>query len=376
MCLASSFSGYTSMAIFFLYPLILSMAGYSPLMVGFAWIVFEIALIAGRPWSNIFISRHGTRIGLISGALMMVSGISILAFMPPVYLIIPGRLLQGAGWGLFILSNNIHNAKILPTEIMGFGFGLAGLAPILPQLIFFPLAEWMILSGYIHLTLVIAIGVCLIASLFASRLSRQKKVETIRTPLSQTLKIAWKDRKIRAILLSASAFAMLSAPVLPYMANGAKEWGSWGSAFLLPSSGISALIRLFVSRVVDRTGPGLLAPGFYCATAGLLVACWGKTTLLLAAGGCMFGMGAGILYPVLFSQMSVLVPKDMVTPMFTLFNSFLDAVWVFAPLAAAGLAQIRGYGFMLQIVSLIIFTYICYLGVMVWPSIRDQVKRY
>jgi MFS family permease len=363
------------MAIFFLYPLILSMAGYSPLMVGFAWIVFEIALIAGRPWSNTFISRYGTRIGLISGALMMVSGISILAFMPPVYLIIAGRLLQGAGWGLFILSNNIHNAKILPTAIMGFGFGLAGLAPIIPQFVFFPLAEWMILSGYIHLTLVIALAACLIASLFANRLSKQKKTEAGRTPLAHTLKIAWKNKRIRAILLSASAFAMLSAPVLPYMANGAREWGSWGSAFLIPSSGISAFIRLFVSRVVDRRGPGLLAPGFYCATAGLLVACWGKTTVLLTVGGCMFGMGTGILYPVLFSQMSVLAPKDLVTPMFTLFNSFLDAVWVFAPLAAAGLAQIRGYGFMLQIISILIFCCIAYLAVAVWPSIRDQDRK-
>jgi threonine/homoserine/homoserine lactone efflux protein len=73
--------------------------------------------------------------------------------------------------------------------------------------------------------------------------------------------------------------------------------------------------------------------------------------------------------------MSVLAPKDLVTPMFTLFNSFLDAVWVFAPLAAAGLAQIRGYGFMLQIISILIFCYIAYLAVVVWPSIRGQDRK-
>ncbi len=369
-CLFSSFACYTSMAIFFLYPLILSLKGYSPLSVGLAWISFEIALIGSRPWSNAFLHRYGTRKGLLTGGLIMASGITILNMMPPFYLILIGRLIQGTGWGLFILANNIHNAKVLPPEIRGAGFGLAGLAPILPQLTFFPLAEWLVLEGYLRLTIFVALMACVISLFLAKGLSQQNEKATPRIPLLTVLNMAWKNGNIRAILLSASAFAMLSAPVLPYMANGAREWGSYGSAFLLPASGVSILIRLFISRMVDRFETRLLKPGFYCAATGLITACWGRSTGALITGGVLFGLGTGILYPLLFAQMSKLTPRELMTPMFTLFNTFLDAVWVLAPLAAAGLAQFRSYGWMLQFISLLIILYIFSLRLWVWPLIK------
>lgn len=304
----------------------------------------------------------------------MVSGIAILMFMPPFSLIIAGRFLQGAGWGLFILANSIHNAKVLPPEIRGAGFGLAGLAPILPQMTFFPVAEWMVVGGYLRLTLLVALLSCVISTVLAKGLSRQNEVISPRTSLQHVLKTAWKNGNTRAILLSASAFAMLSAPVLPYMANGAKEWGSYGSAFLIPASGISVMVRLFASRMVDRFETRLLEPGFYSAALGLTTACWGRTTQTLILGGVLFGLGTGILYPLLFSQMSKLTPRELMTPMFTIFNSFIDAIWVFAPIAAAGLAQLQNYGWMLQIVSLLIASYIIFLRLKIWPLINSVKK--
>lgn len=360
------------MALLFLYPLILSIKGFSPLEIGAAWVAFEIALVLGRPWCNIFLHEHGTKKGLILGALMMAAGIILLALFTFFPVIILGRIIQGAGWGLFIVSNNLHNARILPVEIRGLGFGLAGIAPILPQMTFFPLGEWFVLSGHILTVFLMATLACILSSLIALGITSGVESKDKRLSFHALARQYWQDKEIRAILLAGSAFAMLAAPVLPYMANGAKEWGTVGSAFLLPAALTSLIMRLFLSRTVDHLGNRLLRPFFLISCAGLTFSCWTSTTLSMFTGGILYGIGSGLIYPLIFSEIARASKGQNMTGLFVLFNTFIDLVWVVAPLAAAFLAQLVGFGWMLRVISIIIGGCVLFLSLKIWPCLQDN----
>ena len=368
--LLSTIAAYTAMTIFFLYPLILSLDGYKPLQIGIAWIVFELALIFSRPWSNYFLHSKGTRKGMITGSLLMASGIAILTIFPSMFFILAGRIVQGTGWGLFVVSYSLHNASTLPVSLRGFGFGLAGIAPVLPQLTFFPLGEWLVLSDLIYTTLIIAIISCIFSFYMALKIRSRHEKTTEHHNLLSVLKKTWKNKEIRAVLLSGSAFAMLAAPILPYIANAAKEWGSAGSAFLLPAALVSLSVRTFVARIVDHYGSRLIPPAFIIASTGLLITCWIGTTPALFAGGILFGTGGGIAYPLIFSEISRIAPRELMTPLFTLFNTFIDAVWVIAPFFAAGIAEFAGFGGTLKISSLIIAIFVAFLTIKIWADLK------
>jgi len=363
---------YTAMALLFLYPLILSIRGFSPLKIGAAWVAFEIALVLGRPWCNIFLHDHGTKNGLILGSIMMACGIILLApftFFPVILL---GRIIQGAGWGLFIVSNNLHNARILPVEIRGLGFGLAGIAPILPQMTFFPLGEWLVLSGHILTVFLMASLACILSSIIALRISSGVESGDKRQSFRTLVRHYWQEPEVRAILLAGSAFALLAAPVLPYMANGAKDWGTVGSAFLIPAALTSLIMRLFLSRTVDHLGNKLLSPFFLISCVGLSVSCWISTTIALVTGGILYGIGSGLIYPLIFSEIARVSRGQNMTGLFVLFNTFIDLVWVLAPLTAAFLAQLMGFGWMLRVITIITGGFVVFLSFKIWPSLRKD----
>jgi len=58
------------------------------------------------------------------------------------------------------------------------------------------------------------------------------------------------------------------------------------------------------------------------------------------------------------------------TPLFTLFNTFIDAVWVIAPFFAAGIAEFAGFGGTLKISSLVIAVFVAFLTIKIWPDLK------
>jgi len=123
--------------------------------------------------------------------------------------------------------------------------------------------------------------------------------------------------------------------------------------------------------VVDHTGNRLLSHFFLTACSGLLLSCWLSNTLALMAGGVIYGIGSGLAYPLIFSEISRVSERENMTGLFVLFNTFIDLVWVVAPLAAAILAQFTGFGWMLRIISAIVAFCLIYLSLKVWPCLAD-----
>ena len=372
LCVGASFSAYVCMSVFFLFPLALSLRGYEPFAVGAAWIVFEFVLLGTRGWVNRILHERGTRFGMIAGSCALGLGVALLSRDLPYGAVLAGRSLMGAGWGLFYIANTLHQARSLPAGLLGRGFGIAGLAPLLPQLGLIPLAEWLLLKGYPGFIYGASIAGCALSVLFASGLPSEKPDTPKQQSLLECLRASWTIPGLKAILISGSLFAFGAAGIVPYVANAAKEWGIAGSAFLWSEALAALATRVFLGAWVDRYGRKLLFPSFSCIAGGALVAMMGGTAPTFMLGGVLHGLGMGLAYPLLYALLTKAAGDDSRTSLFTLFGTFVDLLWAVAPLVAAAAAQFAGFGPVLRGMSVLIAAVVLFMQVRVWPVLRRE----
>lgn len=371
---AVNMTAYVSIALFFLYPLVLTLRGWSAPTVGLVWITFEVALLVGRPWNRSFLARRGTRAGMALGAFLMAGAIALLVALPPLPLMLLGRALQGLGWGLFSVANPLHLARILPENLRGRGFGLSGLSPLIPQILLIPPAEGLVLEGFPRIPLAVGLACCLLA-LGLTGLLREKGLEAREgRSFLKALAPAWNRPDLRTILLSGTLFALGAAPIMPFIANAAREWTTTGSAFLF-SSGLAALaVRFLLGHLVDSRGAKLLLPAFSTLALGALVATWGASTAAFIVGGTLHGVGMGLTFPLLYALLSARTPQEEYTEIFTLFGTAVDLSWAVAPLCVSALAGRFGYGFVLRGVGIGLVVAVAAMEITLWRNLRERPR--
>lgn len=367
LCLAASFSAYSCISVFFLFPLVLDLKGYTPMAIGAAWIIFEFVLLGTRGWVNSWLTNHGSRLGMVLGSLSLAAGVAVLSADQHYGMVLIGRSLMGCGWGLFYIANTLHQVRVLPAPLLGRGFGLAGLAPLLPQLGLIPLAEWMVRHGNPGFIYALSISGCLLATAFSWSLSPCKSHSEAHVSLRKCLRESWSNPSLRALLLSGSLFALAAAGIMPYVANAAMEWGIAGSGFLWSEALSAFATRLVLGGWVDRYGKKLLFPSFGFIALGTVISMLGGTTAAFLAGGILYGVGMGMVYPLLYSLVSRSGNEDSRTALFTLFGTFIDLLWAIAPLAAAASAQFLGFGTVLRGMSILIAAIVLFMRARVWP---------
>lgn len=372
LCLGASFSAYSCISVFFLFPLVLQLKGFEPLAIGGAWIIFEFVLLGTRGWVNRWLTDRGSRLGMVLGSLILAAGVAVLSLDLPYPVILLGRSMMGAGWGLFYIAATLHQARVLPPHLIGKGFGLAGLAPLLPQLGLIPLAEWMVRRGSPGFLYSLSFTGCALAAVLSWKLSPAEFSLQPHLPLGKCLRGSWSNRSLRALLLSGSLFAFAAAGFMPYVANAATEWGISGSSFLWPQALSAIVSRLFFGGWVDQYGKKLLFPSFSCIALGTMISMMGGTTHTFVLGGLLDGIGMGMTYPLLYSLVARASDEKSRTALFTLFGTFIDLLWAFAPLTAAALAQALGFATVLRGSSLLIAGVVLRMGYAVWPWLDER----
>lgn len=372
LCLGASFSAYACISVFFLFPLILSLEGYEPIAVGAAWIIFEFVLLGTREWVNRFLSTRGTRFGMLAGSSILALGVVVLFSGLPYATILLGRSLMGAGWGLFYIANTLHQARALPPALLGRGFGIAGLAPLLPQLGLIPLAEWLVLNNHPGFVYAVSLMGCLSSIVFAWSLSGEKPPTASHVSLKDCFAESWKVPYLKAILLSGSVFAFAAAGIMPYVANAAREWGIAGSTFLWSEALAALATRLFWGGWVDRFGKRLLFPLFSCISLGALLAMALGNTWAFLLGGVLYGFGMGLVYPLLYALLAKAAGEGSKTALFTLFGTFIDLLWAIAPLVAAAGAQLLGFGTVLRGMAILLLVSVLFMRLKIWPWLGEK----
>ncbi|WP_460467270.1 MFS transporter [Calidifontibacter terrae] len=81
-------------------------AGWSPLEAGAATVPVSIAMLLLASWFGGFATRHGARLPMVAGMVVLATGLALLAFAPehPSYAvhILPGVVLQGLGLSMLV----------------------------------------------------------------------------------------------------------------------------------------------------------------------------------------------------------------------------------------------------------------------------------
>ncbi len=375
LCFASSFFGYTCVAIFFLHPLILEIQEFSPLAIGTVWFLFEAGISGFRPWANILIQRHGSRWGIQCGLWLLAGGTAVLCFASSLGIILLGRGIQGMGWGIFTVAAFLHQAAVLPPDIRGFGFGLSGLSQLLPQIALVPLAEYLILQGFLRSPLLLALGATglgLGGALLLKVRGGQPGEKSSPILLRHAARTAWQNLPLRGIILSYAVYALITAPVMPFIANAAKEWGTAGSFFLFPCALAAVLSRAALAGLVDRRGAQLLLPAFTTLFGGALCALWGKSTFFFLLGGSCSGIGMGLVQPTLQSLLTQHTPEHLRPSQFALFGAAMDLIWLGTPFIISGGAALLGYGGILRITATLAFATLPLLYFVLWPPLQAK----
>jgi len=378
LCFASAFFGYTCIAIFFLHPLILELQGVSPFAIGTVWFLFEAGISGFRPWANILIQRHGSRWGIRCGLWLLLGGTAMLCITPfSLGFILVGRCVQGMGWGIFTVAAFLHQAAVLPPDIRGLGFGLSGLSQLLPQIALVPLAEYLILQGFLRAPFLLALGATSLglgAGFLLKLRGGQPGESSSPVLLRHAARIAWENPLLRGIILSYAIYALMTAPVMPFIANAAREWGTAGSFFLFPCALAAVLSRIILTRTVDRRGAALLLPAFTTLFGGALLALWGKNTLFFLLGGSCSGIGMGLVQPLLQSLLTHHTPENLRPSQFALFGAAMDLIWLCTPFVISGGAALIGYGGILRITSTLAFATLPLLHFFLWPPLKKKTS--
>ncbi|MFA0888542.1 MAG: MFS transporter [Synergistales bacterium] len=371
LAVGASFSAYICISVFFLFPLALSLKRYEPLEVGAAWIVFEFVLLGTRGRVNRLLTAYGTRFGMIAGSLVLGAGVAHLFAGLPFWTILVGRSLMGAGWRIFYIANTLHQARSLPAHLLGRGFGIAGLAPLLPQLGLIPLVEAQVLNNRPGFIYAASLAGCALSLAFASMLSPGKEANPKRVSLRECLVKSWRVPFLQSILLSGSVFAFAAAGLMPYVANAANEWGITGSGFLWSEALAALVTRFFLGGFVDRYGKRLLFPSFACISLGAVVAMILGNTPAFVIGGSLYGTGMGLVYPLLYALLTKAAAEGSRTALFTLFGTFIDLLWAIAPLVTAASAQLLGFGTVLRAMAILLVGLVLFLWLKIWPRLEQ-----
>ena len=284
LAFASFFSTYTTL------PLYLEDA--------YKW---QIGLVVGsmglagmfmRPLAGLCADRYGRRLFMMIGAGITALSLATQALSDDPYLLLPLRMLNGAGMVLFVTAAFATVADIVPADRRGVAFGYLAMMNSLPQVY----APWLALTiartwGFTPYFLTAAV-VCGLASLLSSRIGGGRGRAGTTEVFTAAALVS------RSTLLPASLFLSLTVAFgaiqafLPLMTED-RGLGNPGLFFVLYGLAVVPL-RPVAGAMADRYGravvflPGLVLGGL----AMLLLAAASMQGVMLVAA-VLFGLGFG-----------------------------------------------------------------------------------
>ncbi len=317
-----------------LLPLYLTFLGGSRATVG---VVMASAAFGGlllRPAVGVSLDRWGRKPTLVVGTLVMVVAMVGMAMVTSVGPLIIGlRVLFGAGTGALFTGYFTLATDLIPSSRRTEGialFGISGLVPLAVN----PLAEQLGVGGADIRWFLAAMGGVLLLSLVPlalvteSRSYRPAKPLALREILAElrrpALWPAWLATLVFATLVVLfMAFASVTAQARG-IANPASFW--W--TYALGAIGI----RVFGARMPDRLGPrNLVAPALGIEIAGVLVLAAAHDSTGFQLAGLLGGLGHGIGFPVLTSQVATRVPDSVRGSAMAMFTGLWDVGFLAAP---------------------------------------------
>ena len=278
--------------------------------VGLCEGAFWIISVILQPWLGPQLDKRGRILFLRSGIILLMVAALGYAFVPPhVQYIFPLRVLQGAGFALYLTAAWAWVSDHAPPEKMHSIFGFFGLAALLGSLI------GPITAGLIHGSkppyddkhvFMAAAGLFVVAFLLVLTLRDAHRDVVEEGGEASSLWTLARRLNLRGPLVGSLSFGLAVGSLFAFAAAYLQSLGV-GSvpAMFVVITLVAATGRAFCGQISNRFGAAnLIAPcllSLAVGSGGLGALQWADhpTTLMVLGIGAVAGVGYGLVYPLL-----------------------------------------------------------------------------
>jgi MFS family permease len=259
------------------------------------------------------------------------------------------RVLQGAGYGLFMPTAMTFAKSKLTKERFVYLFGIYASMVPLPNAVGPPLAEAYLAAFGEHLFFIAGAAPAVVAALLTLALSDARADgEHAQLPLLQTALLPGLRLPLLAILVVGAIYGLIPS----YMASLLKEKAVSIGFFFTTFTVVLFAARFTVVRFFETwTRRRVIAAGLGAMATSYLVVAYAAGALPVTVAGIAFGLGYSVAYPVLSVWVAEQFdPQQRTTPV-AVFNAMFSAGILLTPWFGTYIIALIGYGGLLEVLS-------------------------
>lgn len=357
--------------VYFVYGTALQGYALSPKIIGWILSSYFITIMSIRPLGGWIMENFGIRKTLIGAGVLGFVGCAVLFFARGVPMLLLGRILSGASFGIYGVGIFSYQAIAIPARMRGAAFALITSGGILPMATATPLGEWFLLHGYPRLFLAMGPLFAIACVYFGNRVS-DLAVSSKKNENWGTYGDLLAFRPYMMLLLSGMLMALVDASVVS-MSLLATERGIAASYFLTSIAVAAAIVRIFGSNILGMLPRMLfLSPAALCMACGLFaVSVFPSNTVFLLAG-MLFGVGIGMGWPVYLALIADILPGAL-RPKGTATALLLyDSGWIATPLIVGYAASALGIAWTFRLLSLAALIAVAAIYAMYWVPLHRR----
>jgi predicted MFS family arabinose efflux permease len=342
------FLSFINIAVFFPFEDYLRTLSIDPRWFGLIIGLFSAVSLLIRPFISHLCHQDNARLWISLGTIGVIAALSAYGWAETFWSMSLLRVFHGAAH--LILATALMTVIVhrIPPGKSGQAFGILSIITLLPYAVVPPVLKKMTdwLGGYPMVLIFFAFTMILIFPLIFLR-SKEKGPDKARAVKLTGAEIFnnLKDRKILFILTAMLLFYSGYAVVFFFLAGYARELGieNGGLFFTLSTAGEIG-IRLFASRIFDRTDKKILAGvTLILLSGGYVLLAKVNGTVFFFVLGFFLGLGWGIVMPVLNALLFDISQPDMRAFNTNLGLQMFQGGFFFGPLAGTPILHQVGY---------------------------------
>ncbi len=351
----ANFFFFCNFSSFFLLPVLIEDMGGGESQIGYVMGSFGITSLLCIPFFSTLADRHGRKIFMIAGASLMTASSVCFIFVenlgPFIYAL---RLAQGAAFAAFFTAAATAVSEMAEKNRIAERLGFFGAFTIFSYAVGPPVGEWATdLFGKNGLFFYAAS--CGLISLAVSLFVREENFKRDDEKSFGSFFKFFVTRKYGVILFSNLAVAVGLGSLLNFFAVFARENGFPASRFFLTYALTVIVVRIFFSKLADKTERKKIAsPAIFVAAAALVLLSRTQSGMQAALFCFLFSAGYGIMYPALGAMVADKTKTGMAKAMGA-FNSSFSLGINYAAFPLGIIAESMGFRAMYALAGLVVF---------------------
>lgn len=274
--------------------------GYTATVAGLMTTVYTIASLALRPFIGALLDRKGRWLIVTAGTALFAVISGLFPMVHSLWLLVLLRVFHGIGFASHATAINTMGTDVLPESRLSEGIGYMGLTnslstAIAPALALMLMERFGYGEAFTGIFAVAGLGALL--CLFI-------RYEKRNPPRREPVKITWSSLFERSslfpsVMILIAAAANTSLGTFLYTYTSAVQLDGAGMFFTVNAVSM-AISRLFGGKLTQRIGEKrMMYLGLLFCVLGFLLVSAARVPLLLWIAAALYGLGYGVVYPLL-----------------------------------------------------------------------------